>query len=49
LLGTAYTLAAYKDCRVRPQTLLTFATEKGPEVVEPLYLKPARFELEVPK
>ena len=49
LLGTAYTLAAYKDCRVRPQTLLTFAAEKGPEVVEPLYLKPARFELEVPK
>lgn len=50
LLGTVATLAAYKDCRVRPQTLLALAQEASPqESLEPLYLKPARFELEVPK
>ena len=51
LLGNLFALAAYKDCRVRPQTLLAL-TQEGigtQEPLEPLYLKPARFELEVPK
>ncbi len=46
LLGTAYPLAAYKDCRVRPQTLCRLAQQDKwqANALEPLYLKPARFE-----
>ncbi len=51
LLGHAYTLARYTDCRVQPRTLV--ALSKGEvykqNALEPLYLKPARFELEQPK
>ena len=42
-----YPLAAPADCRVRPQTLVALAQEASfkQEALEPLYLKPARFEL----
>lgn len=51
LLGDAYTLASYKDCRVRARTLATLAQSGAwaQNALEPLYLKPARFELEQPK
>ena len=51
LLGTTYTLAPYKACRVQAKTLARLAQEKKWEksALEPLYLKPARFELEAPK
>lgn len=51
LVGSSYTLAADKDCRVQVKTLLYLAHEKiGEEqALEPLYLKPARFELEATK
>ena len=51
LLGKAYTLAPYKQCRVQAKTLLTLAREGvgACQALEPLYLKPARFEQEVPK
>ena len=51
LLGAAYTVAPYKDCRVRAQTLLKLVREDKwtKNALEPLYLKPARFELVEPK
>ncbi len=51
LVGSAYTLARYTDCRVQPRTLVALAQEEqwAQNSLEPLYLKPARFELEQPK
>lgn len=51
LLGKKYTLADAKDGRVRPQTLLALSREEKftQQALEPLYLKPARFELIKPK
>lgn len=51
LVGSAYTLARYADCRVQPRTLVALAQEEqwAQNALEPLYLKPARFELEQPK
>ncbi len=51
LLGSAYPLAAYKDCRVQARTLATLAQDDtwAANALDPLYLKPARFELVVPK
>ena len=51
LLGEAYPLAAYKDCRVQAKTLAKLAQEDAwaQHALEPLYLKPARFELMEPK
>ena len=48
LLGTAYKLAAFKDCCVQAKTLVALAQDSTWETnaLEPLYLKPARFELE---
>lgn len=48
LLGNQYTLAPYRACRVQARTLLQLAqADKWAEnALEPLYLKPARFELE---
>lgn len=47
LVGSAYTLADAKDCKVRPAALLEMANNPAWEqnALEPLYLKPARFEL----
>lgn len=51
LLGNAYPLAAYKDCRVQAKTLVQLSQQDGwaQNALEPLYLKPARFELETPR
>ncbi len=51
LLGNAYPLAAYKDCRVQANTLVRLAQDDvwKANALEPLYLKPARFELVEPK
>ena len=51
LLGSAYTLAPYAVCRVQARTLAALSTEKkwAQDALEPLYLKPARFELETPR
>ena len=51
LLGNAYALAAYKDCRVQARTLARLAQDDtwAQNALEPLYLKPARFELLEPK
>lgn len=51
LTGGKYPLAADKDCRVRPATLLGLAKHEAykTDALEPLYLKPARFELIEPK
>ena len=51
LTGGQYPLAAAKDCRVRPQTLLEISQQAlfRQNALEPLYLKPARFELITPK
>lgn len=51
LVGNAYALAAYKDCRVQARTLVQLAQDEtwAKNALEPLYLKPARFELEQPK
>ncbi|WP_428074229.1 tRNA (adenosine(37)-N6)-threonylcarbamoyltransferase complex dimerization subunit type 1 TsaB [Candidatus Avelusimicrobium luingense] len=51
LLGNKYPLAAPRDSRVRPQTLLAMAQDDTlkQDALEPLYLKPARFELITPK
>lgn len=51
LLGKTYPLAPYKVCRVQAGTLAALCAEKKwtHEALEPLYLKPARFELEAPK
>lgn len=47
LLGGKYRFAPMADCRVRPQTLVEMAGNPDYEkdALEPLYLKPARFEL----
>lgn len=47
LLGNLCRLAPLADCRVRPQTLIEMADDSRYEknALEPLYLKPARFEL----
>ncbi|MBQ7908921.1 MAG: tRNA (adenosine(37)-N6)-threonylcarbamoyltransferase complex dimerization subunit type 1 TsaB [Elusimicrobiaceae bacterium] len=47
LLGNKYRLAPMADCRVRPQTLMEMAQNPfyDKNALEPLYLKPARFEL----
>ena len=47
LLGDACRLAPMADSHVRPQTLLEMAADPAYEkdALEPLYLKPARFEL----
>lgn len=47
LLDAQYRFAPLADCRVRPQTLIEMAADPGYEkdALEPLYLKPARFEL----
>jgi len=51
LLGNAYALATYKDCRVQAKTLVALAQDEKwvKNALEPLYLKPARFELEHPQ
>lgn len=51
LLGKKYTLADAKDGRVQPRTLLALCCEEKftHNALEPLYLKPARFELVQPK
>ncbi len=51
LAGPAFAYAAQKDCFVRPATLLSMAQEDtwANNALEPLYLKPARFELVNPK
>lgn len=50
LLGEKYYLAPFKDCLPQPQTLLHMAmqTRYKQNALEPLYLKPARFELVTP-
>lgn len=47
LLGDNYRLAPMADCKVRPQTLMEMAQNPiyDKDALEPLYLKPARFEL----
>lgn len=47
LLGEGYTFAPLADCKVRAQTLVSLAENPKYEkdALEPLYLKPARFEL----
>jgi len=51
LLGERYTLADERDNKVRPETLLALADhdELEKNALEPLYLKPARFELVTPR
>lgn len=51
LTGGKYPLAADKDCRVRPEVLLAISQEEAfsSQALEPLYLKPARFELVTPR
>ena len=46
-----YPLAAWRDCRVQAKTLLALAQDEQFAVgaLEPLYLKPARFELIKPQ
>ena len=48
LLDGKYTLSPYDVCRVQAKTLARLAQEKKwtKSALEPLYLKPARFELE---
>lgn len=47
LSGIACTLAPMKDCVIRPQTLIDMSADEAYQknALEPLYLKPARFEL----
>ena len=51
LIGSSYTLAPYLVCRVQAKTLVRLAQQSSfvPHALDPLYLKPARFELEQPK
>lgn len=51
LVGDKFTIAPYKDCVVRAGSLVEMAADESWEVnaLEPLYLKPARFELITPK
>ena len=46
-----YTFAPQEDCVVRPKTLLTLCAQgtRSEQALEPLYLKPARFEQVQPK
>ncbi|MBR4682132.1 MAG: tRNA (adenosine(37)-N6)-threonylcarbamoyltransferase complex dimerization subunit type 1 TsaB [Elusimicrobiaceae bacterium] len=46
-----YPLAADQDCQVRPEVLLAISQEDAfsSQALEPLYLKPARFELVTPR
>lgn len=51
LTGGKYAYADDKDCFVRPATLVAMAQDDtlAQNALEPLYLKPARFELVTPK
>ena len=51
LTDCAYAYADEKDCFVRPATLVQMAQDDSlaQDALEPLYLKPARFELVTPK
>lgn len=51
LTGSRYAYADEKDCFVRPATLIAMAQDDSlaQDALEPLYLKPARFELVTPK
>lgn len=51
LAGSQYAYADEKDCFVRPATLTAMAKDDSlaQDALEPLYLKPARFELVTPK
>lgn len=51
LTGGRYEVAAAADCRVRPAALLALAQDPAlrSHALEPLYLKPARFELVTPQ
>lgn len=51
LTGFGYAYADEKDCFVRPATLVQMAQDDSltQNALEPLYLKPARFELVTPK
>ncbi len=51
LAGLSCTLAPYQACRVQARTLVQLSgqAEYGLNALEPLYLKPARFELEHPQ
>lgn len=51
LAGSKYAYADEKDCFVRPSTLTEMAKDDSlaQDALEPLYLKPARFELVIPK
>ena len=51
LVGGKYPLATNKDCHVRPEELLALCQEESfcARALEPLYLKPARFELVTPR
>ena len=51
LVGPSFTLAPYKECCVQANTLVRLSQEKRFETnaLEPLYLKPARFELITPQ
>lgn len=51
LVGTRYTLADAKTSALQPKTLLEMAQDDSltDNALEPLYLKPARFELITPK
>ena len=51
LVGSAFVCAPYKECCVQAKTLVRLSKDKrwAAQALEPLYLKPARFELTVPK
>ncbi len=51
LTGPQYAYADEKDCFVRPATLAAMAQDDSlaQDALEPLYLKPARFELVIPQ
>ncbi len=51
LAGGRFAYADEKDCFVRPATLVAMAKDDSlaQDALEPLYLKPARFELVTPK
>ena len=51
LVGSAFPLAPYKECCVQAKTLIRLCVDKrfATNALDPLYLKPARFELTEPK
>lgn len=51
LVGAGFTYAPAPDCQVRPSALVEMAADDRwlANALEPLYLKPARFELVTPK